>query len=79
MNRERKLINFTSGETGSIWLVCYYSKICDFKLCNELNADDNEYNICSTHDYYFKYHTIHVVLSLKLTERLTSILSKQLF
>lgn len=78
MNRERKTFKLTSGETGSIWLVGYDSTICDFKLCNELIADDNEYNICSTHDYYFKYHTTHVVLSLKSTEDLTSI-SKQLF
>lgn len=58
MNRERKTFKLTSGETGSIWLVGYDSTICDFKLCNELIADDNEYNICSTHDYYFKisYH-----------------------
>lgn len=78
MNRERKTFKLTSGETGSIWLVYYDSLICNFKLCNELNADDNEYNMCSTHDYYLKYHTTHVVLSLKPTESLTSI-SKQLF
>lgn len=65
MNRERKNCNLTSGETGSIWLVGYDSTICDFKLCNELNADDNEYKIWSTHVYYFKYRTTHVVLPLK--------------
>lgn len=50
MNRERKNFNLTSGESG--WLVGYDSTICDFKLCNELNVKDIEYNICSTPDYY---------------------------
>lgn len=60
-----RLLNLPLGKLVAFsWLVMTTLQFAILRG-NELSADDNEYKISPTHDYYFKYRPTHVVLSLQ--------------